>query len=197
MGRLFALLLLALPVFRAFGQKDPATWHVLIEPTFMHPEVSFPIPDATRTVLVPGYMGDDGDPVYFTKKDWDALGLRWDAFRARAAGNATEKKVSGQLVRDHNKVVQYAVFGSRSPLTATMVLDPGFLAKFQTIFGSTILVAIPDRYTVYVFPRLASDYKDYSGLILGEYHDSTYPVSTEVFEISSAGLRAIGLFDDD
>jgi hypothetical protein len=78
-----------------------------------------------------------------------------------------------------------------------MVLDPGFLKKFKDIFGTTILVAIPDRFTVFVFPSLASEYKDYSPLVIHAYHDSAYPVSLEVFEISASGIRAIGIFEDE
>jgi len=162
----------------------------------MHPEVSFPIEGAKRTVLVPGYLSD-GDPQYFSKKDWDALGLTWDAFRARAVRNATEKKFQAELVRDRNKVVQYASITSEDPLTATMIFSPDFLKKFQDIFGPTVLVALPNRFTVYVFPALASEYKDYSALVLHDYHSSAYPVSLEVFEISATGIRAIGVFEDD
>jgi len=197
MGRFFALLLLvALSAAHAVAQQDQKTWHVLIEPAFMHPEVSFPIPLATRTVLVPGYLSG-GDPQYFSKKDWDSTGYTWDAFRARAAQNATEKKFTVNLVRDRNKVVQYAVISSEDPLTATMILAPVFLKKFEDIFGSTLLVAVPNRFTVYVFPKLASEYKEYSPLVLGAYHDSAYPVSPEVFEISPGGIRAIGVFEDE
>jgi hypothetical protein len=196
MGRIFALLLLAFSAPRAVAQQDQKAWHVLIEPAFMHPDVSFPIPFAKRTVLVPGYLSG-GDPQSFSKKDWDATGLTWDAFRARAAQNATEKKFTVQLVRDRNKVAQYAEINSEDPLTATMVLAPAFLKKFADIFGPTILVAIPNRFTVYVFPRLASEYQQYSPLVMGAYHDSAYPVSLEVFEISPGGMRAIGVFEDE
>ena len=95
MGRFFALLLLvALSAAHAVAQQDQKTLHVLIEPAFMHPEVSFPIPLATRTVLVPGYLSG-GDPQYFSKKDWDSTGYTWDAFRARAAtsSNPTRRSV--------------------------------------------------------------------------------------------------------
>ena len=68
MGRIFALLLLrCLFAVHAAAQQDQNTWHILIEPAFMHPQVSFPISGARRTVLVPGYMSD-GDPQYFSKE---------------------------------------------------------------------------------------------------------------------------------
>jgi hypothetical protein len=197
LGRIFAFLLSAL-IFAApaRAQQDQKTWHILIEPSFMRPDVSFPISGAKNTLLVPGYMSD-GDPEYFSKKDWDALGLTWDTFRARAVQNATEKKFHAELIRDSKKVVQYAAITSEDPLTATMILSPDFLKKFKDIFGPTILVAVPNRFTVYVFPALASQYKEYSPLIIGAYRDSAYPVSLEVFEISAAGIRAIGIFEDD
>ena len=199
MGRIFAFLLFGFFAGRAAAQQDQATWHVLIEPAFMHPAVSFPIPGARRTVLVPVYInkGGDGDPQYFSKKDWDAAGLTWDTFRARAARNATEKKISGEMIRDRNKVVQYAAISSKDPLTATMILEPGFLKKFQDTFGSTILVSVPNRFTVYVFPALASEYKEYSPMVIRAYEDSAYPVSLEVFEISGNGIRAVGAFENE
>jgi hypothetical protein len=196
MGRIFALLLFGFSAARGHGQTDQKSWHVLIEPSFMHPEVCFPIAGARRTVLVPGYMSG-GDPEYFSKKDWGAMGLTWDAFRARAAQNATEKKFHAELVRDSHDVVQYASVNSEDPLTATMIFSPDFLKRFKGIFGPTVLVALPNRFTVYVFPGLASDYKDYSPMILRAYQESAYPVSTEVFEVSAAGIRAIGAFEEE
>jgi len=196
LGRIFALFLAPFFAGHAVAQQDQKAWHVLIEPGFMHPEVSFPISGARSTVLVPGYMAD-GDPQYFSRKDWDALGLTWDAFRARAAQNATEKKFQASLVRDSHKIVQYAAIASEDPLTATMIFSPDFLKKFQDIFGPTVLVAIPNRFTVYVFPALASEYKDYAPLVIHDYHASAYPVTIEVFEISASGIRAIGAYEDD
>lgn len=161
----------------------------------MHPEVSFPIPGAERTVLVPGYLADD-EVHYFSKKEWDALGLDWAAFREKAAANAADKTVSVELTRDRKKVVQYATLTSASPLTATAVLSPDFLTKFADIFGAKLLVAIPNRFTVFVFPALASNYQDYAPMILDAYHATAYPVSVEVFEVSASGLRAIGAFQE-
>jgi hypothetical protein len=94
-------------------------------------------------------------------------------------------------------VVQYAAINSDDPLTATMVLSPDFLKKFKDIFGPTILVAIPSRFTVYVFPALASEYQSYAPVVIQDYQQSTYPVSLEVFEISDAGMRVIGAFEPD
>ena len=197
MGRIFAFCLLACAGGAALqAQQDRGTWHVLIEPTFMHPPVSFPIPGAERTVLVPGYVPPGEDPVYFSKEDWAATGVTWDQFRAVAAKNATDRKVNGELIRNSKKVVEYASLSSDNPLTATMILAPRFpLKKFQDIFGPKLLVAVPNRFTVYVFPALASNYQDYAALVIHAYHESAFPVSLEIFELSTEGLRAIGTFE--
>jgi len=195
MGRFFALAALALCAVSGWAQQDQAKWHLLIEPKFMHPEVSMPISGAKSTVLVAGYMDADGDPQYFAKKDWDGQGLNWDTFRDRAAQNATEKKFHAELIRDTHKVVQYAAITSEDPLAATMILSPDFLKKFKDIFGPTVLVSVPNRFTVFVFPGLASDYQNYAPMIIRAYQESTWPVSLEVFEISDAGIKAIGAFD--
>ena len=65
------------------------------------------------------------------------------------------------------------------------------------IFGPSLLVALPNRFTVYVFPELASEYKDYAPMVIRAYEESAYPVSLEVFEISQSGIRAIGTFESD
>lgn len=182
---------------RAAAQMPgPAQWHVLIEPKFMRPEIAFPIAGAERTVLVPGYLAEGGEVRYFSKKEWDALAMDWVEFQSRSAGNATDNKVKVELSRDRKKVIQYAALTSDSPLTATALLSPDFLKKFSELFGAKLLVAVPNRYTVYVFPKLASSYRDYAPMILEAYHATAYPVSTEVFEVSADGLRAIGTFEE-
>jgi hypothetical protein len=55
---------------------------------------------------------------------------------------------------------------------------------------------MPNRYTVFVFPSLASEYKNYAPMVIQAYHNSAYPVSLEVFERSEGGIRAIGIYDD-
>ncbi|MEA3186936.1 MAG: hypothetical protein QOD99_766 [Chthoniobacter sp.] len=177
------------------AQTDEKQWHVLIEPKFMHPEVSFPIPGAERTVFVPGYVR--GSEVrYFSKTEFAALKLDWPAFRAKAGANVSDKKVKAEFVRNGKKVIDYATISSADPLTATAVLSPDFLKTFSDIFGAKLLVAIPNRFTVFVFPSLATNYRDYAPMIIEAYRAIAYPVSLEVFELSGDGLRAIGTFEE-
>lgn len=175
--------------------QTPSKWHLLIEPSFMKPAVSFPISGAQRTLFVPAYLDDGNEPVYFTKQQFDSLGVNFDAFLKQSLANATDKKVSAEFVRNGKQVIKYATLHSDNPLTATMVISPDFLKMFADVFGDKFLVALPNRFTVYVFPKLASDYKSYAELVMGDYNDSPYPVSLEVFEVSADGLKAIGTYE--
>lgn len=175
--------------------QAPSRWHFLIEPSFMRPEVSFPISGAQRTVLVPSYLDDQNQPVYFNKQQFEALGVKFDAFLKQSLSNATDKKVTAEFARNGRQVIKYATLHSENPLTATMVLSPDFLKMFSDVFGDKFLVALPNRFTVYVFPKLASDYKNYAEMVRSDYKDSAYPVSLEVFEVSARGLKAIGTYE--
>ena len=99
-------------------------------------------------------------------------------------------------MRSSKKVIEYAAVTSDDPLTATAVLSPDFLKTFADIFGRKLLVAIPNRYTIFVFPSLATNYRDYAPMIISAYHDTPYPVSIEVFEASKDGLRATGTVEE-
>lgn len=184
-------------LFSATARGFPAEnlWHVLIEPKFMHPEISFPIPGAERTVFVPGWL-ENGEVRYFSKTDFTALKLDWPAFRAKASANVTDKKVKAEFTRNGKKVIEYATITSADPLTATAVLSADFVKTFADIFGAKLLVAIPSRYTLFIFPSLATNYRDYAAMIIEAYRATAYPVSLEVFEVSADGFRAIGTFEE-
>ena len=161
----------------------------------MRPEVFFSIPGAERTVLVPAWMAE-GELHYFSKKEFAALQIDWPIFRTKAAGNATDKKVKAEFVRSAKKVIEYASVTSDDPLTATAVLSPDFAKTFADIFGTKLLIAIPNRSTIFVFPSLATNYRDYAPMIIEAYRATPYPVSLEVFELSADGLRGIGTFEE-
>lgn len=114
---------------------------------------------------------------------------------ARALASQRLAQMKPEYFRTKKKVLQHAVLESSDPLTATVVFAPEFLPMFADTLGPKLLVAIPDRHTVIVFPRLASDYRDYAGPIIARHKDATHPGSLELFEVSEAGLRAVGTYE--
>jgi hypothetical protein len=163
----------------------------------MKPPVTYEIPGAKRAVLVPALI-KDGEPVYLSQKEFKALGVDWKIFLEAARGNATEelKKLTPDYTRDKKKVIEFATLTSDSELTASTVLSPEFLKMFQDTLGDKVIVVIPNRYTVYVFPVLASHYQEYTPMVAEAYHSSTYPVSMEAYELSDKGIKTIGLYQE-
>lgn len=163
----------------------------------MRPAVSEPIPHAERTVFAAGFL-NEGKVEYFSKSLFGELNINWDVFGRRARDNA--QLALGMLkpvyVRGRKNVIEYALLKSENLDVAATVLAPGFLAIFKDTLGSEVILAIPNRNTVYVFPKLASTYLDYAPLVAEGYHESLHPVSLEVFELDATGLKAVGIFEE-
>lgn len=194
-GALWAFALLALAPSRGWC-GDPA-WRVLIEPKFMRHEVAFPILKSQRAELVPAWI-KDGEPVCMSRKEFGALKTEWKIFLQTAQENASEelKKLKPEFTRNSKKVIEFATLTSESPLTAGTVLAPDFLKMFGDTLGPKVIVAIPNRYTVYVFPALASRYREYTPMIAAAYRDTPYPVSMEAYELSDEGLKTVGVYEE-
>ena len=170
---------------------------VLIEPKFMKAPVSAPIAGAEKTELVAAIMGES-EVRYLSRVQFDALKLDWAAFTAQTqtGANAELKAVTMDYVRDRKKVIAYAAVRSPRGLVAAAVLAPKFLPLFKNTLGEKVLVVIPNRTTAYIFPALASNYREYAPMIFEAYRATAFPVSTEVFELSADGMKAVGAFEE-
>lgn len=148
-------------------------------------------------MLVPGRL-EQGELKAFTAAEWEALGVPWEEFLQRARTNAAPElaTLKPQYVRDRKKVIDHAVIQSEEPIVSSAVLAPKFLALFQETLGPKVLVVIPNRFTAYVFPHLVSSYRDYASGVFEDYRATAHPVSVEVFELSDAGLKAIGAYEE-
>ena len=170
---------------------------VLIEPKFMKAPVSAPIAGAEKTELVAAIMGETG-VAYLPRAKFEEMKMDWAAFAAQAqkSAEAELKSVKTEYVRDGKKVIAYAAVRSPRGLIGSAVLAPKFLDLFKDTLGEKVLVVIPNRTTAYIFPALASKYLDYAPLIFKAYRATAFPVSTEVFELSAEGMKAVGAFEE-
>ena len=186
---------LCLALSAARGQ-EPTTWRVLVEPKFMKAPVTAPIAGAQKSELAAATTGETG-PEVLTRAQFAALKVDWEAFTAQAQTNADADLATLKIeyVRDRKKVITYAVVRSARGLAASAVLAAGFPALFKDILGDKLLLAVPNRTTAYIFPRLASTYQEYAPLILEAYRATPYPVTTEVFELSHEGMKAVGVYE--
>lgn len=183
-------------VIAASASAQETRLTLLPEPAFLRPDYAFPISGTKATILTLSLVkGDDAREL--KKADAERLKLDIDSARRVAAANASAMlaTLKPDYVRDEHGVIQFAVLSSDSPATASAVLAPDFLDKFADIFGPDILVAIPNHNRIYVYPALASKFRDTAEFVIRDYETSGSPVSKEVFRVMKDGLRAVGGFD--
>jgi len=170
-------------------------WRLLVEPNFERHDAEWPIAGAERTVLVPARMvGTEVKPL--TRAEIKDQGVTRKEILAQAIPAASQvlKSLKPEYVRDENGVIAYAILQSDSPLTASAVLAPEFPTLFDKKLGPDVLVAIPSRYAIYVFPKLSSSAQDMSEAIVLAYEASPYPVSREIFSFVNGRLVAVGRY---
>lgn len=184
------LLIVLVPLARAGDE-----WHLLIEPKFMRHDAGWPIVGSESTVLVPArYVNGEVLPLRRDEIIKLAVTRKKIQESAPVAAAKVLEGLTPRYVRDGNKVIQYAIIESESPLTASAVLAPKFAEMFEETLGTDILVAIPNRNRIFVFPKLSEAWKGMSDVIVAEYQSSPTPVSREVYAIKDGKLIAIGSF---
>jgi len=169
-----------------------------IGPSFLRPPVYRFLYGSKRTILYPALLDKQGElkpldgKAFRQPEDWDRL-IR-DAQERASLQLVT---LDPEMIRDAHGVIQMAVVTSKTPATASFILSPEFLDHFSAIFGPEILISLPTQNKICIFPRLANHLAEMSGAIRDEYLLSSIPASTEIFELSSKGIRAVGSIDPD
>ena len=133
----------------------------------------------------------------YTRSELRNLRLSWRQCMRYGKEAATRhlKTLEHSLHRDERGVIAYAHIQSENPLTASIFLSPEFPERFAKTLGKDLYVAIPDRFNVFVFPKLENSIKPkYASKMAIFYKEGLYPVSREVFELSKDGIRVAGKF---
>jgi len=172
-------------------------WFFLPEPRFMGHEVSFPFNGAKSTVLAPARLGETG--VEFpTVAVWQAMGLNEENVRKVTARFASEmlRHTKVEFVRNRKNVVEYAALRSDKFPVCVTVFAPEFRKQFEDVFGPKVLLVIPNRQTVFVFPGVDVDFSEYAPMLLEAWKGVAAKVSLEVFELGERGMRATGRIEE-
>jgi hypothetical protein len=164
--------------------------------SFERPPVLRFLPGSRKTILFPAYVNGHGDCIPLGSKGIPNP-RSWEAF-LKESGERTSlllATIDPKLVSDQRGVIQMALIVSDNPMTASCILAPGFLQRFSAIFGPELLIVIPARNRIYVFPKLANRLTTMTETIRDDYKISPMPVSTEVFELTRRGLKTIGTLE--
>lgn len=180
----------------ASDQKGDPT--LLIVPSFERPPVFRYLPSSKRTLLAPAFVAKSGEITFVDGREFQTS-EQWDRFvkAARERQALQLATIDPQMIRDNHGVIQMAVIVSENPMTASCIVQPGFLQHFSAIFGPELLIAIPTRNKICIFPKLANHLPMMRDAIRDDYLISPMPASTEIFELSRNGLRAVGSLNPD
>ena len=184
--------------YRLQGSDEKETEALLFGGYFERPPIHRFLPSSKRTLLFPARVSRLRE-VTPLMSDVGRTQKAWDCFlkESREDTSLLMATLNPLMVRDSHQVIQAAVMSSDDPRLASCILNPGFLRRFSAIFGPELIVAIPSRTKIYVFPKLANRLPEMIQAIHDDYLISPQPVSTELFELSKKGMRAIGTVDTD
>jgi hypothetical protein len=123
----------------------------------------------------------------------------WGQARAAVAQVAAENMAA--LLRDTTVEIEaieqlrLGMFATYSPFKASLLFSPNLKEVLGPILGWPVYAVVPCRDFAFVFPETDQGLiPRLGGVVVREYTRSAYPISTEVFRISDAGLEAIGQF---
>ncbi len=84
---------------------------------------------------------------------------------------------------------------TKLPFKTALILAPSLQTFVETTLGWPVLAVAPDRDFLYLWSPKDSDLTNRIGsVVLREYEQAPYPITTEVFEIADDGIGAVGLF---
>jgi hypothetical protein len=194
-NRLIAWLFL-LMVTAAF-RSNADQFFLILDPYFYRSPVSIPIPGTKQTLLA-YYRVVDNETLESAKqeelpeKDRSAS-TRETLVHARRLLGITNP----QTIRDSTGVITALRLQSSDPTFSSILLLPDLGNRYANLLGPDCFIAVPNRRTVLLFPRLATNIQSFAPLVFSLYHNDPWPISTEIFEIADGHLRACGHFNDD
>lgn len=196
MVSLILLALLTLTWNKSLKASEDLIPGLLFGGSFERPPVSCFLPGSKKTLLFPATI-DQVNRFHSLTSPGTMFSSDWDHFlkQAQERSSLLLATLNPAMIRDIHGVIQMAVISTDNPLTASCILLPGFLKRFSAIFGPEVVIAIPARNKIYIFPKLANQLQAMAGTIRDDYLISPQPVSTELFELSKKGLRTIGNVD--
>lgn len=158
------------------------------------PEYRHPVTDLVDRVLV--HLSPDQRLIsWATTPLLERLGLSESAASRRAFANLAGQLAAAELQVQEVHSVRLGILATRLPFKTALLLAPNLKDVTADKLGWPLLAIAPDRDFLYLWPAAHPDFAGRVGpVVVREFTRSSYPLSTEVYELSDTGLRAIGAF---
>jgi hypothetical protein len=168
----------------------------IVDPSFYRAPVSEPIQGTTSTVIA--YYRIDGDNLVPAKsEEIPTLDRTLVKKQTLVHARFLLKNLSARSIRDSQGTVIALILESPDPTLSSILLLPELSQQFEEVLGPDCLVAVPNRHTLFLFPRLANKIQSFAGTVLNLYHNDPWPVSTEIFALKNGSLSVTDHFNED
>jgi hypothetical protein len=163
---------------------------MILDPHFYHTPVSLPIAGSSGTVI--GFYDEarDGTVTPISAASLATHPLPELKSLALAHARALLHQVTPKISRDKHGVAIDVRIESTDPSLSSLALIPGFTDQFANVLGKNCVVSIPNRQVIFLFPRIGGDIQELTEALRSFYHNSAWPVSTELFEWQNGELVA-------
>jgi hypothetical protein len=134
----------------------------------------------------------------YSDSEFAKLGISADDFEKKAR-EAAERLITAyppELIKDESGRVRYGVYRGERQIFACLMMAPSLGKVFENVFGKEIIVAMPDRNALYVFPPNPAVVDEFAGDMESRYELGLAAASDEVFMIKAetGEIRALGSF---
>lgn len=157
-------------------------------------DIRVPLSERVDRVLV--HLSSDGRLVtWVTHKLLSLHGLSESDAGEKAFANLGRTLSEATIESQDIDSVQLGFVGTSLPFKASFILAPNLRDVIGAVLGWPLVAVVPDRDFLYVWGAQHTGFVQRVGnVVTREYSQASYPISTEVFEISDEGVRAIGEF---
>jgi hypothetical protein len=163
---------------------------MILDPHFYHTPVSLPIAGSSQTVIGFYEEASDGTVTPISAASLQEHPLPELQNRALAHARALLQRVVPKITRDKHGVATDIRIESTDPSLSSLALLPGFTDQFAYILGKNCILSIPSRQVIFLFPRIGEDIDQLAYALRSFYHNSAWPVSTQLFEWRNGALFA-------
>jgi hypothetical protein len=184
-------------MFVAVGRTSADQFFLILDPYFYRSPISMPI-EGTKLTLLAYYRVVDNETLVPAKPQ-ELTEENRSAATQQTLDHARRllRIIKPDVIRDSSGVITAVRVESADPTLSSILLLPDIGNHYADLLGPDCYFAVPNRQTIYFFPRLAADIQSFAALVHSLYHNDPWPISTEIFEIAQGHLRACGRFSDD
>lgn len=152
------------------------------------------VSDRIDRVLV-HLSSDEALITWVTSDMLESMGISEAAAEKKAFSNLADALQQATIEIENVDGISLAFLNSPLPFKSSLILAPNMGEVVGKVAGWPLLAVAPDRGFLYLWAAKHRHFVSRVGaVVVREYSQAPYPLSTEVYEISDEGVEAIGGF---